>query len=91
VHDFDVATKTIALELDAYEKLRRAKRAPSESFSSVVRRAVFVDASVTASELLRILERQMREGRVLIDEATLNRLDAAQRDPRISASEWQSP
>lgn len=33
-----MATKTISLELDAYEKLRRAKRG-GESFSAVVRRA----------------------------------------------------
>ncbi len=32
-------TKTITLELDAYEKLRLAKRA-GESFTEVVRRAV---------------------------------------------------
>ncbi|MGC9451634.1 MAG: antitoxin VapB family protein [Oceanipulchritudo sp.] len=35
-----MATKTISLELDAYEKLRRAKRG-GESFSAVVRRARF--------------------------------------------------
>lgn len=41
-----MATKTISLELDAYERLRRAKR-EGESFSGVVRRARFgpVDAS----------------------------------------------
>jgi predicted CopG family antitoxin len=39
MHDSCMATKTITLELDAYEKLRAAKRG-RESFSSVVRRAV---------------------------------------------------
>ena len=39
-----MATKTISLELDAYEKLKRAKRG-SESFSEVVRRARF-DAGI---------------------------------------------
>lgn len=37
-----MATKTISLELDAYEKLRRAKRG-GESFSAVVRRARIED------------------------------------------------
>lgn len=37
-----MATKTISLELDAYEKLRRAKHG-GESFSAVVRRARFVE------------------------------------------------
>ncbi|MCB1102272.1 MAG: hypothetical protein KDL10_07910, partial [Kiritimatiellae bacterium] len=31
-------TKTITLELDAYERLKAAKRSPRESFSEVVRR-----------------------------------------------------
>lgn len=46
-----MATKTITLELDAYEKLRRAKRA-GESFTEVVRRAVWMDAPATGESLL---------------------------------------
>jgi hypothetical protein len=38
-----MATKTISLELEAYEKLRRAKKG-GESFSAVVRRARFDNA-----------------------------------------------
>lgn len=45
-----MATKTITLELDAYEKLRLAKRA-GESFTEVVRRAVWVDAPLTGAGL----------------------------------------
>lgn len=45
-----MATKTITLELDAYEKLRRAKRG-GESFTEVVRRAVWFDAPVTGAAL----------------------------------------
>ena len=44
-------TKTITLELDAYEKLRQAKRG-GESFTEVVRRAVWVDAPATGESLL---------------------------------------
>ena len=45
-----MATKTVTLELDAYEKLRAAKRA-GESFSEVVRRAAFADTPLTAANL----------------------------------------
>ena len=44
MHESCMATKTITLEIDAYEKLKAAKRG-GESFSSVVRRAVIPGAS----------------------------------------------
>ena len=43
-------TKTITLELDAYEKLRLAKRR-GESYTEVVRRAILVDAPLTGAAL----------------------------------------
>ena len=43
MHDSCMATKTISLELDAYEKLQKAKRSERESFSQVVRRARWED------------------------------------------------
>ena len=49
-----MATKTISLELDAYEKLKAAKLRERESFSSVVRRAVF---SATPNTGAAVLER----------------------------------
>lgn len=49
-----MATKTISLELDAYERLRRAKR-EGESFSGVVRRARFGPADARGSSILTAL------------------------------------
>ena len=46
-----MATKTITLELDAYEKLRSAKKA-GESFTEVIRRAEFVNPPLTGANLL---------------------------------------
>jgi Putative antitoxin len=45
-----MATKTISLEPDAYKKLRQAKT--GESFTEVVRRAVWLDTPATGVMLL---------------------------------------
>lgn len=50
-----MATKTISLELDAYERLRRAKRA-GESFSAVVRRARFGPRDASGASILAALD-----------------------------------
>lgn len=46
-----MAIKTISLELDAYERLKRAKRG-KESFSAVVRRARFDAPKSTGAAIL---------------------------------------
>jgi hypothetical protein len=47
-------TKTITLKQEAYEKLRAARRYPTESFSEVVMRATWPEDTITAGELLRL-------------------------------------
>lgn len=49
-------TKTITLELDAYEKLRIAKRG-GESFTEVIRRAVIPDTAPTGNALREFYRR----------------------------------
>ena len=91
MHDSCMATKTISLELDAYERLRKAKRSPSESFSSVVRRAIFPGTASTGEEALAIARARLRARRALLSEEAADRLDKAQRDPRLSGSHWDAP
>jgi hypothetical protein len=50
-----MGTKTISLRDEAYERLRSAKRNPSESFSDVVMRAVWPDAPLSAGEYLSLV------------------------------------
>lgn len=68
-----MGTRTISLRLEAYERLRRARRRPGESFSDVVLRAQWPDVGLTAAELLARYE---CEGPFLT-EAALDRLEAA--------------
>ena len=57
MHGSCMATKTISLELDAYERLKAAK-GPGDSFSDVVRRATFPKRPFTAQDLLLRLQRR---------------------------------
>lgn len=50
-----MGTKTISLRDEAYERLRRARRNPGESFSEVVMRAVWPDAPLTAGAFLDLV------------------------------------
>jgi len=78
-----MATKTISLELDAYDRLRAAKLSDRESFSNVVRRARWEAATPTAGEVLRGL-RAAAKARPdwLLPAAELHRLSRRRRSVR---------
>jgi len=85
-----MAIKTISLELDAYDKLKRAKRSARESFSNVVRRAKWDDAPLTAGEALESLKSLVKEKPdVLLDEDVLKRMAKRKRTVR-SKTHWES-
>ena len=78
-----MATKTISLELDAYEKLRAAKRG-GESFSSVVRRAVIPGRARSGAEVIAYLK---SEGPFFSD-AELDAMEAAADTDRPPSNPW---
>jgi len=81
-----MATKTITLELDAYEKLRAAKQA-GESFSSVVRRALIPGRPRSGAEVLAYFR---SEGPFFSDEELGAMETVADRDPAPS-NPWEAP
>lgn len=89
MHDQYMSTKTITLEIDAYEKLRNQKRHPRESFSQVVRRAIWDTLGVSGRVLLDHLTRAAADKQVADDEtlAELERIQAEDRPPR---DKWNS-
>lgn len=83
-----MATKTITLEIDAYERLKRAKLSPQESFSSVVRRARFDAGTPTIADLLIYMKDISLQTQPVLSESQLNVLEATQQEPRYSDSKW---
>jgi len=78
-----MATKTITLELDAYEKLRSAKRR-GESFTEVVRRAILTDAPLTG----RMLRDYLEKGGSGISEKYLEAVEEAANYDPIPDNPW---
>ena len=75
MHISCMATKTISLELDAYERLKAAK-SPGESFSDVVRRASFGKNPLTAQHLLS----QLAKRGAMFSESDLRNLEKTHDD-----------
>ena len=79
-----MGTKTISLREEAYERLRRARRTPSESFSDVVMRAIWPDQALLAGHFLKLV----RERGATYSAAELERVDEATRADRPPADKW---
>ena len=84
MHNACMATKTISLKLDAYEKLRAARRQPSESFSQVILRARWPEEPITAGELLR----RYRERGGFLSREDLDRVDELKAEDAPPGNKW---
>jgi len=79
-----MSTKTISLRDEAYERLRRARKSPGESFSDVVMRAVWPDQPLQAGEFLRLV----RERGTLYSPDELDRVDEVSLSDRPPTDKW---
>ncbi len=79
-------TKTVSLLVEAYEKLKRARRFPGESFSQVVLRARWPEEGVTGGELVR----RYREHGPYFSEEGLERIERLKREDRPPESKWRA-
>ncbi len=80
-----MATKTISIDLEAWERLRRARRSPRESFSMVIKRAEWPTPPRTAGAVLAAL------GEVPpLDAGTIERLEAAQQSDARPEDPWRA-
>jgi len=82
-----MATKTLSLRVEAYEKLRRARTRPNESFSDVVMRARWEDQTVTGGELLALV----RERGPLYGSEDLDAIDELKSEGKALADKWSTP
>jgi hypothetical protein len=76
-------TKVISVDLDAYRRLCTARLQPEESFSQVIKRARWDLPPSTGAALLAALQHAP-----LVDDATIQRLEAAQREDVPPGDAW---
>jgi predicted CopG family antitoxin len=68
-----MATKTISIDLEAYQRLSSARLEARESFSKVIKRATWQQQGKTCEAILSALP-----GLPVADDRVLDRLEAAQ-------------
>jgi hypothetical protein len=79
-----MSTKTISVHLEAYERLKRAKRSSSESFSDVIMRARWEAEPLSAAAYLRLV----RERGPVYRADELDVVDAAKAADRPPRDKW---
>ena len=80
-----MATKTISVDLEAYERLVHARKHSHESFSQVIKRARWEESSHSGAALLAALERLEP-----LDPAVIRALEAAQKKDKPPRDKWRT-
>lgn len=78
-----MATKTISIDLEAYEALKRAQLSPRDSFSRVIKRAKWERTGKTCGDLLAAMASMS-----VADDSVLDYLERAQREDREPDDSW---
>ena len=78
-----MATKTISIDMEAYEALRRARRSEKDSFSQVIKRAKWDEPSMSCGDLLAAIPHLPK-----IDEKTLRYWEKAQKQDQTPDDPW---
>lgn len=84
VYNLCMPTKTISVRIEAYEKLKRARRYEGESFSEVVLRARWPEETITAEGLAK----RYREEGPFFDEEEIERVEGLKREDRPPEDKW---
>jgi predicted CopG family antitoxin len=79
-----MATKTISLKIEAYERLKAARRYRDESFSDVVLRATWPEQAVRGGEWLAVC----RERGPTFGDEELDRIDELKRSDQPPDDKW---
>ena len=87
MHIACMATKTISLKIEAWERLRRARRSPDESFSDVVMRAEWPEVGITGGDLLALY----RDRGPHLSEEALDRIEEADAADLPPEDKWERP
>jgi predicted CopG family antitoxin len=78
-----MSTKTISIDLEAYERLSRARLSPKDSFSRVIKRAKWEMSAKTCGDLLQSLA-----GMPTAEDEVLDRLERAQAEDEAPDQPW---
>lgn len=82
-----MGTKTISLKVEAYNRLKAARRYPDESFSEVVLRATWPEDTVTSGEFLAL----WRAKGPCLTEDEWQQVDALKQLDRPPEDKWAAP